>query len=443
MRFSRIFILFAAFALAACSDKPEHAGRTVIRYWDKWTGFEGDAMRAVVDDFNASQERIYVELSTVSQIDRKLMFATGGGVPPDVAGIWSYTIPIYAENNALTPLDRMAQQAGVRPEDYLDIFWKACSHLGHLWALPSTPATNALVWNKKMFRDAGLDPERPPRSIAELEEYNEKLLKRRPDGSMQSIGHLPEEPGWWNDLWGYWFGGQLCEDGRHVTVESPENIAAYSWVESYPQRFGAGQLLALREGFGNFSSPQNPFFTGRVAMVLQGVWIYNFIKNYAPPDFEWGVAPFPTSGADRLTRVSTAECDVLVIPHGAKHPREAFEFIRYVNSQGPMEKLTLGQRKFPPLRNVSEDFYRQHPNPFIRDFVALAASPNAFVVPRVATWTEFHSDMRNAVSRIWNGKATSVEALHDVQVRQQQALDRRMARWDRISKKLLAEWDRQ
>jgi hypothetical protein len=51
--------------------------------------------------------------------------------------------------------------------------------------------------------------------------------------------------------------------------------------------------------------------------------------------------------------------------------------------------------------------------------------------------------MRNAVSRIWNGKATSVEALHDVQVRQQQALDRRMARWDRISKKLLAEWDRQ
>jgi hypothetical protein len=33
-------------------------GRVVLQYWEKWTGFEGDAIRAVVDDFNASQDRI-------------------------------------------------------------------------------------------------------------------------------------------------------------------------------------------------------------------------------------------------------------------------------------------------------------------------------------------------------------------------------------------------
>ena len=35
--------------------------------------------------------------------------------------------------------------------------------------------------------------------------------------------------------------------------------------------------------------------SGRGAMTLQGVWIYNFTKNYAPPDFEWGIAAFTVS----------------------------------------------------------------------------------------------------------------------------------------------------
>ena len=256
-------------------------------------------MRAVVDDFNASQSRIFVDFSTVSQIDRKLMLATAGGVPPDVAGVYSASLPVYSENNALMPLDRMAAAAGIERENYIDVIWQMCSHRGHLWALPSTPSCLALIWNKKLFREAGLDPEHPPQSIRELEEMNAKLVRYRSDGKLQSIGYLPEEPGWWPGLWPAWFGGKLWDGQRNVTANSPENIQAYEWIESYPKRFGADSLLGFREGFGNFASPQNPFFTGRVAMVLQGVWIYNFIKNYAPADFEWGVAPFPSVDPER------------------------------------------------------------------------------------------------------------------------------------------------
>ncbi len=139
------------------------------------------------------------------------MLATAGGVPPDVAGIWSRMVAVYAENNALTPLDRLAAEGGVSAEQYIDVFWNLCSHRDHLWALPSTPGALALVWNKKLFREAGLDPEQPPRSIAELEEFNEKLVKRRPDGRLEAIGHLPAEPDWCSDIWGWWFGGRLWD----------------------------------------------------------------------------------------------------------------------------------------------------------------------------------------------------------------------------------------
>ena len=170
-------------------------GRVVVKYWEKWTGFEADAMREVVDDFNASQDRIFVDYSSVSQIDRRLMLATAGGVPPDIAGIWAGQLPAYSENNALTPLDSLAREAGISADDYIPAFWKICNHRDHLWALPSTPTSVALIYNKKMFREAGLDPERPPRTIAELEEFNEKLTKRGPDGRIITAGHLPEEPG--------------------------------------------------------------------------------------------------------------------------------------------------------------------------------------------------------------------------------------------------------
>lgn len=418
-------------------------GHVVIRYWDKWTGFEADAMRAVVDDFNCSQSRIFVEYSSVSQIDRRLMLATAGGLPPDVAGTWAINLPVYAENNALTPLDSFARKAGISEKDYIPVFWKMCHYRGHLWALPSTPSSTALIYNKKMFREAGLDPEKPPRTIAELEAFNEKLTRRSASGRLETIGHMPEEPGWWNGLWGYWFGGSMVEGESKITANSPENLAAYRWVQSYPERFGAKNLLSLRDGFGNFASPQNPFFTGRVAMVLQGVWMYNFIKNYAPPDFEWGVAPFPSNDPEHLRAVTIVESDLLVIPAGAKHPNEAFAFMCYVNSRAPMEKLCLGQRKFSPLSECGPEFFAAHPNPYIRAFLELAKSPNARTIPMMPTWSQYSADMKNAVTRIWNGEAAAEEALADVQKRQQKVILRRMERWHRSEPVLTKIWSEQ
>jgi ABC-type glycerol-3-phosphate transport system substrate-binding protein len=437
-----LWLLLTLTFFSCARQDPAAKDRIVVRYWEKWTGFEAEAMRVIVNDFNASQTRIFVDYSTVSQLDRKLMLATGGGAPPDVAGVWSRMTPVYAENNALMPLDRMAAKAGIRRENYIDVFWRISSHRDHLWAVPCTPSCLALVWNKKLFREAGLDPERPPRSMAELEEFNMKLLRRRPDGSIQSIGFLPNQPDWWPAMWGYWMGGQLWDGDRKVTADAPENLQAYDWIASYPKRFGAASLLNLGDGFGNFASPQNPFFSGRMAMMLQGVWIYSFIKNYAPADFEWGVAPFPVSDPDRLKNFTMVECDGLAVPAGAKHPNEAFEFIKYVNTPRVMEKLCLGQRKFTPLRESSPEFFRDHPNPYIKEFIELAKSPNAFFVPRMTTWNEYENDMRNAFSRIWAGQSSAAEALHDVQQREQANLDRRMARCDRSSFKLMTEWNR-
>lgn len=414
--------------------------RVVLQYWDKWTGIEAEAMRKVVEQYNASQSEVEVRYLSVSQIERKLMLAIAGGNPPDLAGIYSHVLSIYAENNALLPLDGLLRETDIREENYIPVYWEAVRHRGFTWGLPTTPSTVALYWNKAIFREAGLDPEKPPTSLAELETMNDALLIKEADGRIVRIGHTPQEPGWWNPLWVYWFGGRLDEAPNRPVVDTPAVRATFDWLQSYPKRFGGQALQALRNGFGNFASPQNSFFTGRVAMTLQGPWLFNFIAQYAPKDFEWGVAPFPSVDPEKFPNVTIAECDVLVIPKGSKHVKEAFRFLQYVSSQAVLEKLCLGQRKFSPLREVSPDFYKRHPNPRIKVFVDLAWSPNALLAPRQILWPQIKSALSVAIDQeLLKGEDPAL-LLEPIEQRLDRIRQRQEARWKRISQARLEEW---
>src|SRR5690349_4503593 len=65
---------------------PKVDGPIHITYWEKWTGFESDAMRDVVNAYNASQHKIHVDMLTISGIENKTLMAIAGNDPPDVAG---------------------------------------------------------------------------------------------------------------------------------------------------------------------------------------------------------------------------------------------------------------------------------------------------------------------------------------------------------------------
>ena len=67
---------------------------------------------------------------------------------------------------------------------------------GDVWAVPSTPTTTAFYWNKDLFRAAGLDPEKPPRTLAELVAMSKKLTLRDAAGNLTQVGFLPQLNSW-------------------------------------------------------------------------------------------------------------------------------------------------------------------------------------------------------------------------------------------------------
>jgi spermidine/putrescine-binding protein len=134
------------------------------------------------------------------------------------------------------------------------------------------------------------------------------------------------------------------------------------------------------------------------------------------------------------------QSDVVVIPKGARHPREAFEFICYLQRQDVAEKLARAQQKFTALRDVSPGFLQGHPNPAIGLFIRLARSPAVRSVPRLSIWHEYDEELAAARERVTDLRETPEVALAAVQERMQWKLDRVMRRWDAVGDERLAEW---
>jgi len=272
---------------------------TVVTYWEKWTGKEGEQMGEIVKDFNATvgkEKGIFIKYLSISEIDKKTLIATAAGVPPDIAGVWDTQVSQFSALNALEPLDDIAAEYGIKPGYYKGVYWKGCTYEGTLYALISTPATVALHYNKRLFNEVGLDPDKPPRTIRELDDYAAKLdvVQRDARGNITRIdrtGYLPLEPGWFIQHTGYWFGGSLYDEKSHqMTMTSPPMVAAFEWIRSYTERLGPKSVMDFKSGIGNnFDSPQNPFLTGTVAMVQQGTWMANYIEKLKPSMNRWNV----------------------------------------------------------------------------------------------------------------------------------------------------------
>jgi multiple sugar transport system substrate-binding protein len=359
------------------------------------------------DQFNASQSGIYVHYIRTSLVDRKTMLATIGRDPPDVAGLWDFNIVPFADGGALEPLDDWMRQSGLTRDYYIDGYLKLGEYRGRIYALPTSPSSVALFYNKEHFRRkaaelraAGLDPDRPPTTIEELDRYADVLNEFEADGSPRIMGFLPTEPGWFNWAWGYFFGGRLTDPATgKITADDTGNVRAFAWAKKYAEMYGRDKMLQFRAGFGTFDSPFNAFIEGKVSMEQQGVWFPMFIRRHRP-QLEFGVAPFPCAEGVKGPR-SPLGSDLIVIPRGCKHPKEAWTFVLWTQKEGLLTLCRL-QGKHVPFKDPPAWFYEGHPNLEVRTFADLALAPESFTMPANRVQLEYRDAITRGFEHVWN-----------------------------------------
>ncbi|MEK6701602.1 MAG: extracellular solute-binding protein [Planctomycetota bacterium] len=412
--------------------KEASGGRIVLDYWEKWTGHEGRAMQGVIDRFNDSQSRIFVRYLVTAGVDQKAMIAISGGNPPDVVGLYNYNVPGFAETGGILPLDGFDSALVPRQEQYAAGVWPILRHpdssgVERTWAVPNTGGTLAMYYNRSAFREAGLDPDRPPRTIGELDEMSRKLDVIDGDGTIRRAGFLHTEPGWWSWVWGYHYGGRLYDrPSNTASFDAPQNLRAYEWLASTSARLGPPRVETFKSGFANaYSSALNGLLDGKVAMVMQGPWLANVIAAFKP-DLDYAVAPVPVSDEllDPASPIGLVESDILVIPRGVRHPEASMEFIAYTQRQDVSETLARAHFKNSVMTQISAEFVRDHPNRGIGVHNAIAKSPRGFLAPRSRDWLQLKQILDDGVPQIWNHTIQAPTQLAAMNRQAQAVLDR-------------------
>ncbi|MGQ9779112.1 MAG: ABC transporter substrate-binding protein [Bacillota bacterium] len=197
------------------------------------------------------------------------------GQAPDLAmlgGTWAVD---FRRMGAFAPIDQLASKG------FLDIFlpvaFAAVKADGHVYGVPWEGATWAFFYRKDLFEKAGLDPNRPPANWDELLAYAQKLTKGDQYGLvMPAAGWEPADyflPFMWQAGCpvekfenGKWYGAMNNEAGRKATQFYVDLVRKYKVVPE--------TITGM-----DWEGAKNAFVAGKAAMMYNGMWVVNVIRN--------------------------------------------------------------------------------------------------------------------------------------------------------------------
>ncbi|GAA2756265.1 ABC transporter substrate-binding protein [Actinopolymorpha rutila] len=401
--------------LAACSkdsSSSSSGGKVTLRFSYLWTGQEAKALESVIKKFNQSQSKIVVKGVSNPDAQAQLAAMTGSKGAFDISDNFGSSTGAWAAKGVIKSLDDYIKKDSFDLGDFADSTMQQCRYDGHVYQLPIAVNNSALFYNKKLFAEAGV--QKPPTTTSEWAKAIAKLTKTDSKGRLTQLG-LAGASGAGADyrLLGVTHGGKWYDNGK-PTPEDPGNIAgANFYVDSVIKKYGIKEIERFVSGFGDYQSPQNPFYQGKLAMVVDGEWQPSFIKDFAP-DLDWGVVPVPyPDGKPELAKTNLVAPGTFFIPSNSQHPDEAWEFMKYLVSKEAMLSFTQALSNLPARKSLLKDpAYHSIKNFDL--FLDLLASKNATSIPSEPSLAQYTSDLATADDKITRLAKSPAEAYAQV-----------------------------
>jgi multiple sugar transport system substrate-binding protein len=337
---------------AAPTAKPEvpAAGAKTVVVWGKDTTAQG-GNKTMIDAFNAAHKDLQIKAESVPSVAgqspdqmQKIMTAIAAGTVPDFFWLDRFLAVDFASRKAILPLDDYIAAGTLKREDFIAACWDEGNWNGKQWNIPASEGNIgywSLAYNKDLYKAAGLDPEKPPKTWTECMEYALKMTKRDDSGGYKQIGMVP--------LWGAsflyewaWSNGAnlLSEDGRKITLTDPKVVEAVDFIAKfYKDLGGAENIQAFQAGFQ--TAANDPFLTGQIGQVVYGEYQLPDAARYKP-DLNMGVTWFPTP-KEGDPKVSWVGGWSWALPKGCKQPAEAYKAAEWLAAEGGIMAYQEGQ----------------------------------------------------------------------------------------------------
>lgn len=278
---------------AAAEEAPAAAssGDTVtIEYWQYNFPSRIEAMDLLIEQFEAANPGIDVIHNSdvpYSDFEAKIASSVPAGVGPDVVSLfYGWQIP-WIDAGYIVPLPEDAFPAEMVANEFSSMV-QASYFDGELYTLPTAVRTLALMYNKDLMEQAGLDPASPPTTLEELQDQAVQCTVKNGD-DFEVYGFIANPGGqahhWFREVLLRQFGQQPYSDDRR-TVQWNASEAGYEAWEAF-----LGFETELGTGRRDFENDQDGFLAGQVCFHIDGSFRLPAMANV---EFEWGVAELPT-----------------------------------------------------------------------------------------------------------------------------------------------------
>jgi len=385
--------------LTACGGKA--AEPQVLRVWIQW-GDNPQQIQALFDKYT-TETGIKVEVTAPVETDKILPALTGSN-PPDVLILSGGDLAkSYYKEGLIDELSPAIKTGNIDMADMYAAPLIQCQQGDLILCLPWGTDAYALFWNKDMFEAAGLDPEKPPSTMEELVEFSDKLTKVSADGKIEQIGFIPNHSWSHSDLYARNFGGfWYSDDGSALTMNSQPMVDAMTWQQQFFTKYGVDNVQSFSSSFGEYGSPDAPFYAGKVAMMVDGEWQTgpNFIPKLKP-ELNYGVTSFPPP-ADHPERAGTivTQGTAVVIPSGAANKDASAKLLAWMMSPAIVAEEFCYNANLSTSKKAAEDPCFKELGPKFQVFVDLMNSSNASAVITTPISLELNDAMGSAEEKI-------------------------------------------
>jgi len=420
-------------------------GKIHVRYW--YATGQKEELPHSVKLFNQKQDSIVIEAVAIpwQESEKKILTAILSDNPPDIIDHFAPVVK-WAARMGLYPLDKFIERdqfdsSIIFPANWQEMIWQ-----DHVFAMPTATASYAMFYNKRIFREAGLDPEKPPRNWKEVKEYSKKLLRKNEKGQITQMGMIfylgrtvkvsqqTEEP----VLLMAWQKGIPFINNKREILEfaNQQMVDLLNYIMDSRVDVSLEEQLAFTAGFGY--GDQHGFTSERVAMMILPSNFPESIQRYKP-DLDFGVCAIPTF-RNRPTASSTATW-WMAIPRGSNHPEAAWEFIKFVIEKETQLKTLAATKEnlFPANRLAASDprFLNKGYNSIFLDQLEFAHSTTIVPLAHDAFWREF----TNALERAMHKEQEPMDALLQAQHLVQNELDRAL-KYDKYVRANMNFWEK-
>lgn len=366
-------MLLVAGALTGCSNNSESSDekgkvegeKTVITFWNGFTGSDGETLEKLVNEYNETNDKnIQVDMSIMpwDTLYQKLSTTLAVGEGPDIVAMATERIGTYAEPGAFVPVDDAYTEGYVDEETVPEVLKENLKYDDKYYGVPMNYATLLLYYNKTIFEEAGLDPESPPTTWDEVEQYAQQIVDNT-DKYGFDMAVKDTTPMWCIMLWGN--GGDYIKDGKPV-FNSEENVETISrWAENIRDKKFGPEVLTGGEIDKLFESQ-------KLGMYFCGPWATTGLEN-AGVDF--GIAQVPAGPAGQVTQANAVG---LYMTSSSKQKEAVYDFFSWWNSKDTQVEWSLGTG-FPPARTDMTNDERLNENPYVAEFSKAADNSKMYL----------------------------------------------------------------